>query len=140
MVPLPFRVRFNVTSPGSTARPTHQSATAGIAILAGIPSPELGTGMDGNKKYLFVGAKDPDETLDYLWDWSAWLGADTISTSEFTVSPSGLVIESDNNSDKTSVVWLSGGTAGLIYDVTNRITTVAGRTADRTALIVCQQR
>ena len=96
--------------------------------------------MDSNKKYLFIGAKDPDEVLDYLWDWSAWLGTDTVSDCEFTITPSSMAIESHICDGAKATVWLSGGADGLIYEVTNRITTTGGRTADRTAQIVCQSR
>jgi hypothetical protein len=75
--------------------------------------------------------KDPDSVLDYTLDWSAWLGSDTILTSSFLVD-TGLTKKSDSKTTTTTTVWLSGGTAGTNYGVTNRITTVSGRTADRT--------
>ena len=36
--------------------------------------------------------KDPDATLDYSFDWSPWLGTDTISTSQWFIDSSGLSI------------------------------------------------
>jgi hypothetical protein len=75
--------------------------------------------------------KDPDSVLDYTLDWSAWLDDDTIVTSTFLVD-SGLTKDSDSKTTTTTTVWLSGGTAGTNYGITNRITTTAGRTADRT--------
>lgn len=78
--------------------------------------------------------KDPDATLDYKVDWSDWLGADTISTSSFTV-PSGITEDTSTNSTTTATVWLSGGTVGERYKVINRIVTAGGRTADRTLYI-----
>lgn len=86
--------------------------------------------------------KDPDATLDYQRDWSAWLAAaddDTIVTSTWIV-PDGLTKTDEANTATTATVWLSGGTAGLSYDVVNRIVTAQGRTDDRTLTIICRQR
>lgn len=84
--------------------------------------------------------KDPDAVLDWVWDWNEWLDdGETISTSDFIVSV-GLTIDSDSNTTKTATVWLSGGTAGQVYQVTNRITTTAGRTDDRSITIRVTER
>lgn len=74
--------------------------------------------------------KDPDSTIDYQVDWSEWLAGDTISSSSWVV-PSGLTNESATNSTTTATLWVSGGTKGSQYTVTNRIVTAAGRTVDR---------
>lgn len=74
--------------------------------------------------------KDPDEILDYQLDWSEELDTDTISTSTWIV-PTGLTEETDSNSTTTTTVWLSGGTIGQVYTLTNRITTAGGRTYDQ---------
>lgn len=79
--------------------------------------------------------KDPDDVLDYSFDWSAWLAtSETISTSDWTPS-AGIVVDSETNTTTTTTVWLSGGTAGQPYTVTNRITTNQARTVDRTMTI-----
>jgi hypothetical protein len=83
--------------------------------------------------------KDPDAVLDYQIDWSTWLGSDTISTSAWTVQ-SGLTKGSDSKTDTTTTVWLSGGTAGQTYRVTNRIVTAGGRTDDRTFWVVVDEK
>jgi hypothetical protein len=78
--------------------------------------------------------KDPDDILDYEIDWTAWLGglsADTILTSTWIV-PSGLTMNSSSNTDTTAKLWLSDGTDGETYLITNRITTSVGRTKDQT--------
>jgi hypothetical protein len=82
-------------------------------------------------------SKDPNATLDYKVDWAAWLGTDTIFTSTFTV-PTGITKSSETNNPTDATVWLSGGTAGQSYQIINRITTVGGRTDDRTFLIVVE--
>lgn len=81
--------------------------------------------------------KDPDEILDYKFDWSDWLNGDTISTRTVTVA-SGLTKDSDSITDtSTSVtVWLSGGSIGASYSVACKVVTAAGRTAERTVTIV----
>ena len=78
--------------------------------------------------------KDPNATLDYTIDWSTWLGADTISTSAWTV-PGGITKDSDSNSTTTTTIWLSGGEALAEYSLVNRIVTAGGRTDDRTILV-----
>ena len=78
--------------------------------------------------------KDPNAVLDYTIDWTAWLDSDTISSSTWIV-PSGITEDSSTNDTEITVIFLSGGTAGEIYSVTNRITTAAGRTDDRTIRI-----
>jgi len=86
--------------------------------------------------------KDPDEVLDYKFDWSSWLASgETISTATLSVE-SGLTKDSDSITDSsTSVtVWLSGGTAGQKYTVSCKITTSDSRTAERTLNIRMQQR
>jgi len=78
---------------------------------------------------------DPDETLDYSIDWTDWLpGSDTISSSDWDV-PAGITKETQAATTKVATVWLSGGTDGAEYKLTNTITTVAGRTAQRTIQI-----
>ena len=79
--------------------------------------------------------KDPDAVLDWVWDWNEWLDdGETISNSQFIVSV-GITVDSESNTTKTSTVWLSGGTAGQVYQVTNRIATSGGRTDDRSITI-----
>jgi hypothetical protein len=79
--------------------------------------------------------KDPDDVLDYAFDWSQWLGnAEVISTSTWITSP-GITQDSDSFTNTVATVWLSAGTAGQPYTATNRITTNQGRTVDRTMTI-----
>jgi len=75
--------------------------------------------------------KDPSAVLDYRIDWSTWLGADTISIVTWSV-PTGITKVSSSNDSTSATIWLSGGTAGTIYEVTCRIVTAGGRTDDRT--------
>lgn len=82
--------------------------------------------------------KDPNDILDYTMDWSSWLGGvDTITSSTFTI-PSGLTSVVDTHGSSTATVWLSGGIVGQSYTVTNQISTLGGRTVERSFQIVCQ--
>src|SRR5690349_25120990 len=79
--------------------------------------------------------KDPDETLDFPINWKPELNGDMITMSQF-ILPDGLNLVSQSNTTNTSTVFVSGGTSGLIYRITNRITTIGGRTRDRTINIL----
>lgn len=86
--------------------------------------------------------KDPDANLDYTQDWSAYLAeGDTISSSEWFVADTAATDETpvevgiDSYTDTETLVWLSGGTTGTTYIVTNRVTTTGGRIDDRSIKI-----
>jgi hypothetical protein len=86
--------------------------------------------------------KDPDDILDYSFDWTSRLtSGDTISASTWIV-PTGIVKNSDSigPGSKTTIIWLSGGTIGVKYTLTNRITTVAGRQIDQSVDIKVKTR
>jgi hypothetical protein len=86
--------------------------------------------------------KDPHEVLDYQIDWSEWLDGDTpdtIDTSTWHV-PDGITMDTDANTTTTATIWLSGGTAGEVYTVTNHITTAGGRTGERSINIKVKER
>lgn len=85
--------------------------------------------------------KDPDATLDYKRDWSDWLTpfGDTIQTSTWTVS-TGLTKSNESNTATVATVWLSGGTVGASYTVTNHIVTAQGRTDERSFQVNVRQR
>lgn len=78
--------------------------------------------------------KDPDSALDYEFLWGGKLNGDTISTSVILL-PDGLTEVSSSNTDTTVQVFVSGGDCGAIYRMTNRITTVGGRSMDKTVRI-----
>ena len=84
--------------------------------------------------------KDPNSRLDFACDWSAWLqDGETITGSEW-LPDTGITMDSDSIAGGRTIVWLSGGTAGQRYAVTNRITTSAGRIDDRTLRISVRDR
>jgi hypothetical protein len=94
--------------------------------------------------------KDSNARLDYKFDWAAktngsgdddWLkDGDTIST--FTVTADDGITVDDatlTNANTSVTVWLTGGTVGESYDVTNHIVTAAGREDDRTIRIYVRE-
>ena len=83
--------------------------------------------------------KDPNAVLDYTIDWTRWLAGDQVATSEWLV-PTGLTKVADTKTASSATVWLSGGTAGQSYTVTNRITTTGGRAEDRSFTIRVEER
>lgn len=54
--------------------------------------------------------------------------------------PAGLAQMAASNTTTKATVWLSGGTAGHIYTVTNRITAAVGRTDERSITLRVQDR
>jgi len=83
--------------------------------------------------------KDPDETLDFPFNWKPELNGDTIFTSTFLL-PDGLTQVSSANTSDTATIFVSGGSSDVIYRITNRITTVGGRTRDRTIRVLVTDR
>lgn len=81
---------------------------------------------------LSIFTKDPDAYLDYVWDWSEWLGEDVIAGHDVTATD-GITVESSTATTTAVTVWLSGGTVGQTYSVTVTIDTAAGRSDDRTS-------
>lgn len=95
----------------------------------------------------FIVNKDPDAILDYGVDWNinGWLGDDTIlitspPTGSVWFIPTGLTKENEDNTETITTVWLSGGVPGQRYTITNRILTTAGRTDERSLVIVVKDR
>lgn len=83
--------------------------------------------------------KDPSAVLDYVWNWSSWLGVDTIASHTVTAA-TGLTVDSSAATTTAVTAWLSGGTAGQSYTVTCRIVTAAGRTDERSITIQVVER
>lgn len=76
--------------------------------------------------------KDPNEVNDYKRDWTDELAGDSIVTSVWTVMSGGtdlVIVSQEFNATKTTI-WLSGGSAGVTYILTNEVTTQGGRTLD----------
>jgi hypothetical protein len=83
--------------------------------------------------------KDPNSRLDYGFTWADWLVQDTIVASEWIV-PSDLTNILDYFTDTDAIIWLEGGVVGNTYEITNHITTAAGREEDRSLIIIMKER
>jgi hypothetical protein len=84
--------------------------------------------------------KDPAANLDYGFNLANWLvGGDTVAVSSWIV-PAGLTAGVVGFSPTATLIWLSGGTAGMWYEVTNHFRTVAGREDERTMIIKVRER
>jgi hypothetical protein len=92
-------------------------------------------GSDGSPDFL----KDPDSVEDYEFNWIGELNGDTISTSSFLL-PDGLTQVSASNTTTTATVFVSGGSSGHTYRITNRIVTAGGRTHDSTYRVYVMDR
>jgi len=88
--------------------------------------------------------KDPDAIVDYQFDWSPWLQTDRISTSTWSISPSGsltVVAASETIiSQLQTRCFVEGGDVGEEYTLTNRVETIGSRTDDRSIKIRIQNR
>ena len=85
--------------------------------------------------------KDPQATTDYSVDWTAPLtaAADTIKTSSWTTDP-GVSIAKSTYQGYVVTAFVSGGTIGSSYSITNTITTPAGRTLAQNFIVKVQLR
>lgn len=84
--------------------------------------------------------KDPNAQLDWQVNWSDWLAeGESISSAIFTVDD-GLTVDSTGHDDTVATVWVSGGTAGMVYRVTNRVVTSDARTDERSFSIRVTER
>jgi hypothetical protein len=70
--------------------------------------------------------KDPGDRMDYGFDYTDWLDSDTITASTWTLD-AGITQYSAANTTTGTTIWLTGGTHGQDYIVTNQITTNGGR-------------
>ncbi len=85
-------------------------------------------------KKLFT--KDPSDVLDYVWDWTDFLGStDTIQSFSFEL-PTELTEVTSGEVDGKVTLWVSGGTLDETYPVSCTIVTAEGRTKKRTAIFM----
>jgi hypothetical protein len=88
--------------------------------------------------------KDPGAAIDYRIDWSAgYLAGQTIADSLWSVAPDeagGLVASGGEEGPGRTTATLSGGIAGHVYRVTNRITLSDGRVDERTLTLRVEER
>lgn len=81
-----------------------------------------GLKRSGSNAVLFL---DSDETLDINFDWTSWLGSDTISS--VTNNVTGISVTSETNDTTTASMNVSANYSGFLE---HRITTAAGLTKE----------
>lgn len=84
---------------------------------------------------------DPQATLDYAFDWTAWLReGETLMSATVTV-PDGIT-KTTETATSTGLVtyWLQGGTHGSSYKVTCHVVTNQGREDERSDIIEVRNR
>lgn len=79
--------------------------------------------------------KDPQASLPWVFDWTAWLAGDTITGTPLVTVDTGLTGSGQTNTTTKVTITLSGGTLGTTYKVACRITTTAGLIDERTIAI-----
>lgn len=83
---------------------------------------------------------DPQATLDWAWDWTAWLAeSETITAHTVTVTSGTAVVDDIDESAGVVTAWISNPEPGRIA-LTCHIETSDGRVDDRTKRISIQQR
>lgn len=119
-----------------------------------------------NPKMTLKPVKDPDAHLDFGEDWGTGttydivdkhgnptgktITADWLEAGEMITTSAWLVTGPDNSlttsspsvsvDGKTTTVWVDGGTVGQTYQLTNRVTTSAGRRDDRSIPLTITER
>lgn len=96
----------------------------------------------------FLVEKSGIDNLDYLLDFTKWLGADSISSVTSNPLRGGVIVQSvekntsqliDNGKtiepNKAVTVWIYGGVPGAVARVRVTITTLAGRTKSVTLIV-----
>ena len=93
--------------------------------------------------------KDPDEEIDYCFNWTARLvipgsaptdPRDTIASSVWEASSDDLVLTNDAVSDDDTTIFIRGGATGREYQLKNTIVTDGGRTLVQTAILRISKR
>jgi hypothetical protein len=89
--------------------------------------------------------KDPTATLDYPFDWTAYLAdvGDTIASAMFTITGSATAaITAQSNTTVKAVAWIAGGAIGDTVKLNCKITTTStpARLDDRSVYIKIKAR
>ena len=88
--------------------------------------------------------KDPQARIDYGVDWApGYLDGQVIAASTWCVDPvetGGIAVEAESFELVRTAAVLSGGVAGHVYRVGNRITLSDGRSDERSLVIRVEQR
>lgn len=88
--------------------------------------------------------KDPDARVDYMMDWSADCpDGQTVTASSWSAAPAepqGLTIHGQSHDLLRTAVTISGGRAGQLYQLSNRVTLSDGQIDEQTIAIRVETR
>ncbi|MDB5668098.1 MAG: hypothetical protein JWL74_1048 [Alphaproteobacteria bacterium] len=88
--------------------------------------------------------KDPGSRIDYAIDWGAfYLDGQVVAGSAWNVFPletGGILLDGASFDLARTAVTLSGGLAGHVYSVTNRVTLSDGRVDERSITLRVEER
>lgn len=87
--------------------------------------------------------KDPQARVDYAIDWSSYLDGQTIAASAWAVTPDeagGIAVETESFALNRSAARLSGGVAGHVYRIGNRVTLSDGAIDERSITLRVEER
>jgi hypothetical protein len=76
-------------------------------------------------------------TIGFNWDDQDWLGTETISSSSWTIGPSGPTLSASANNTTTTSVKVSGCTYGQQYTLRNTVGTSGSQTGVREIQLRC---
>lgn len=86
--------------------------------------------------------KQPNDNVDYRFDWTRWLAVttdDTIVSAVVTATPAGLTLGSTIVTPLTVTQFVADGVHGINYKITCRITTAQGRVAEAEIFILSRE-
>lgn len=83
---------------------------------------------------------DPQATLDYVWDWTAWLAALSDNIASINVTPVGCTLVKSSFNGGLVTAWAGTGVAYMPASLTCQITTASGRIDERTVYLQMRSR
>jgi hypothetical protein len=113
-------------------------STARVVVINGFGIVPRGAAPCPQPQPPYWPPKDPGDTLDYSVDISEAIAGnegDVIMTLDVVISPNNpgdLTLQSSSADGDIAILWLTGGFAGTIYEVTVTIGTNSGRVIGRT--------
>lgn len=84
--------------------------------------------------------KDPDSRVPVTFDWSKYLPSGDQILSAVHIATPTLEVDDESITLLTTTAWIIGGVVGEVYELTSRITTLAGIIDDWTILVICQEK
>lgn len=85
--------------------------------------------------------KDPSGVIEHAVDWDAgYLAGRLISQSMWAVLPPGLILSAPRQSGGRTAITVTGGIAGTVYRLSNRVTLSDGSSDERTLVVRVEER